>query len=171
MADSKISALSAITSLAAADQLAVAHSGASNSIRADHMPGFELDYVQLTSTTSTTSSTTIITGNAVTYDGSTRVKVEVFTPALVVGASNTEAALELFDGATDLGTLCEHYQNVLSTQVNVPGYGAVFITPTAASHTYSIKLVRVIGSGSVTVQVGSGGTLTEFPAWYRITVA
>jgi hypothetical protein len=82
MADSKISDLAAITGLAATDELAVASAGASKKINAAHLPGFELDYVERTTpltVTATTAATaqTFIDGNAVTYDGSTRIKVEV----------------------------------------------------------------------------------------------
>ncbi len=167
MADSKISALAAITSLAAADQLAVAHSAASKSIRADHMPGFELDYVERTSNLSVSATTdagadAFIDGNAVTYDGSTRIKIEIYTPAIEVATSQV-GWLNLWDGSTDLGRV------IVAENTGMAAYGARFLTPSAAAHTYHFKAHKT--TGTVTVYGGAGGAATNMPAWYRITVA
>ncbi len=134
-------------------------------------PGFELDYVQITSAVTVTAgnTSTCITGNAVTYDGSTRVKIEVYTPDLQVVQSSGEAQVSLFDGSTDLGRLCEAYSGSGGEQ-DWTAYGARFLTPSAASHTYLIKLKNA-GSGNVTFSAGAGGAGTIMPAWYRITVA
>ncbi len=172
MADSKISALSAITSLAAADQLAVAHSGASNSIRADHMPGFELDYVQITSgvnITATTDATanSVIDGNAVSFDGSTRIKIEFWTLSATAAASG-ELVVVLYDGSTDLGRLAE-LQSAGSSAHDTALYGVRFLTPSNASHTFHIKAWTTTGTSII--NAGAGGAGVNFPAWYRITVA
>ncbi len=174
MADSKISALAAITSLAAADQLAVAHSAASKSIRADHMPGFELDYVEKTTGTTITATadgnsggTAVIDGNAVTYDGSTRIKIEFYAISLEISAPNA-LFVNLYDGTTDLGRML--VMSIPGTgTVDASAYGARFLTPSNAAHTYHIRAWKT--AGTAVVVAGAGGASTNMPAWYRITVA
>ncbi len=175
MADSKISALSAITSLSVADQLAVAHSGASNSIRADHMPGFQLDYVQITAAVTVTATsdgnsngTAIIDGNAVTYDGSTRIKIEFYCPWLSLSAGGQDTIINLYDGTTDLGRMGLLVTAASGTLATM--YAARFLTPSAASHTYHIR-GWITGGSSATIEAAAGGASTYMPAWYRITVA
>lgn len=172
MADSKISALAAISSLAAADQFAVAHSGASKSIRADQMPGYEFDYVQRTTnyTNSTGTYSVVLDGNAVTYDGSTRIKIEFFSPLFEVSGASVTANVELFDGSTDLCELSGVTANGGSGVLDLPLYGAVFLTPSNASHTYHIKAARGV-SGSVLIAGGSGSGGGFAPCYMRITKA
>ncbi len=176
MADSKISALSAITSLAVADQLAVARAGASNSIRGDHMPGFELDYVQITGNVTITSTadgssggTAVIDGNSVTYDGSTRIKIEAFFPVLEF--LNCVGRINLYDGTTDLGRLIVMGTSVTTETLDLAAYGARFLTPSNAAHTYHIRGWKSASGGTFIAGAGAGGSGTNMPAWYRITVA
>ncbi len=171
MADSKISALSAITSFSAADQLAVARAGASDSIRADHMPGFERDYVERTTSLTITGTTegganSWIDGNAVSYDGSTRIKIEAW--ANDINTTTGTAVAVLIDGSTAIGWLCEILGNV-SGGTAIPFYGVRFLTPSNASHTYHVKWWKTGGTASV--NAGSGGAGADMPAWLRITVA
>jgi hypothetical protein len=170
MADSKISALTAITALGGTEEFAVALSGVSNKITAANvqkfMPGFEYDYVERT-TALTVSATTaaganvFIDGNAVTYDGSTRIKVECFAPYF---QGNNFIAVSLWDGSTDLGSVAQ--SNVNSP---VPCYGVRFVTPSAASHTFHFKAWRGTTSGEVNADVGGAGT--RVPGFLRITRA
>ncbi len=173
MADSKISALAAITSLSAADQLAVASGGASKSLRGDHLVGFQLDYVQITgnvtiSGTTGAGATAVIDGNAVSFDGSTRVLIEFWS----LGASITAGAEivgVLYDGSTQLGQIFAHGNQGGTTTDLGPLYGAVFLTPSNASHTYHIKAFKT--GGTVSVYANNGASGNPYPAWYRITVA
>ncbi len=171
MADSKISALSDGSPLVSSDALVIARSGNNYKIPGNRMPGLELDYVQITSSVTVTpgNTTTCITGNAVTYDGSTRVKIEVYTPDLQIVQSGGEGQISLFEGSTDLGRMCEGYSGSGGEQ-DWTAYGVRFLTPSAASHTYLIKL-KNNGSGNVQMTAGAGGTGTLMPAWYRITIA
>jgi hypothetical protein len=167
MADSKISALSAITSLAATDELVVASAGASVKISAAHLPGFEFDYVERTtrldiSATTAAGANTVIDGNAVTYDGSTRIKVEFVAS---FASSSQFISVDLWDGSTDLGVIAQ-----LNAGGNgAPIYGVLFLTPSAASHTFHIKAWR--GTGSAAFETGAGGAGTRTPAILRITRA
>jgi hypothetical protein len=179
MADSKISNLTASTALAATDELVIASGGASKKITAANarkfMPGYELDYVQITATVTITAASdataaSVIDGNAVTYDGSTRVKIEFAAIGCDIAGSN-EMVFNLYDGSTDLGRIAA-VGNPQAGQGDIPLAAApVFLTPSAASHTYHIKAWRVVNSGTMRVYAGAGGTATSMPAWYRITVA
>ena len=132
----------------------------------DFSPGlpssYELDYVPRTTdltvtATAAASAQTWIDGNAVIYDGSTRVKVEAFSAAWDGGGTGANVGLlELYDGSTDLGVLAQ----VAGTGVM---YGVYFVTPSAGSHTYHVKAWK---SGSGSIRAASG---TYVPAWYRIT--
>lgn len=126
----------------------------------------EIDYVQATSNvnvTGTTASgaTTVITGNAHSYDGSTRIKIEFFAPTCTPGSQFTDVTV--WDGSTDLGVIID---TVSEHQI----YGVVFYTPSSGSHTFTIRAFK--GSGTSTIYGGSGGTSGQYlPMWYRITTA
>ncbi len=178
MADAKISALSAITSLAAADQFAVANSGASNSLRADHLPGFTLDYVEITAAVTVTATTdgnsqgtAIIDGNSVSYDGSTIVKIEFYAPYISYNVSNNAILINLYDGTNDLGRLVNMSQITGSNAQTMGAYGVRFLTPSNASHTYHIRGWKTSASGSASVGAAAGGASSYVPAFMRITVA
>jgi hypothetical protein len=145
-------------------------------------PGYEFDYVQITSPVTVTATTdgnnqgtAVIDGNAVTYDGSTRIKIEFSAPYMAAtGGGANNYLLNVYDGTTDLGRI---YNLELSwgsgTQEASPIYGALFLTPTNAAHTYHIRGWKSVGGGSPTMSVGAGagGASAYVPAWYRITRA
>lgn len=137
--------------------------------------GGELDYAERATdlTVTTTSAATAqswIDGNAITCDGATRIKIEVWAPAvdtITSGAALLEAAvlLELYDGPTDLGVLGEAYYQASGGAFALSIYGATFLTPTAGSHTYHVKAWRYGADGTIYA------SSPYLPAWYRITVA
>ncbi len=130
-------------------------------------PGYELDYVSratdLTVTaTSAAAAGAWIDGNAVSFNGSTRVKIEAWCAACDTGATaNNSVLLELYDGSTDLGVLTQ----VSPTGVIMPIYGVYFVTPSNASHTFHVKAWRTTGNGTL------HAAPVYLPAWYRITTA
>jgi hypothetical protein len=129
--------------------------------------GHEFDYVERTTNLSVTATTeagsdVFIDGNAVTFDGATRVKIEVWVP---VSEQSQFCLLSLWDGGTDLGLIVDSGGGAGDVTV----YGARFLTPSAGSHTYHVKAYR--GTGSATLYAGSGGVGNYLPAWYRITKA
>lgn len=135
--------------------------------------GTELDYVELTSNVTVSSTadgasggTAIIDGNAVSYDGSTRIMVE-FGFAVTV-PNGAELVVNLYDGTTDLGRMA-FFSNQGSTSADSTLYARRFLTPSNASHTYHIRGWRV--TSNCTVLAGAGGSATRMPAWYRITKA
>jgi hypothetical protein len=138
--------------------------------------GAQLDYVERTSDsaglaiTSTSDGNSngqqFIDGNAVTYDGSTRIKIEVYVPIGEI-TSGQSFILNLYDGTTDLGRIAV---------VSGPGgtndqtmYGVRFLTPSAASHTYHIRAWK--SGGTAKIFDNAGGASVYLPAWYRITKA
>lgn len=133
----------------------------------------EYDYVTRTtdltiSATSAATADTLISGNAVAYDGSTRVNIEAWARFASV-PSGEFIIVTLWDGSTDLGRITQAggYTGVTGS----PGmgiYGSVFITPSNATHTYHIKAWK---TGAVTAKIYGNSTDPGFPVWYRITGA
>jgi hypothetical protein len=130
-------------------------------------PGGELDYVQTTTALTVTATSSgaaqaFIDGNAVSYDGSTRIKVEFFCPN-AEAASGTLVVM-LVDGAsTVVGWLCE-LNGITATPIKCE----LFLTPSAASHTYHIKAWKT--GGTCVLGAGSGGA-ADVQAFMRITKA
>lgn len=134
----------------------------------------QYDYVEITANVTTAGAAVdAITGNAVTYDGATRIKIEFYSPQLFIQTNATGLAVNLYEGASDLGQVCGLYASTGTTiaELDGPGYGCRFLTPTAGSHTYKFKLSRVTGAGTVGISAGSGGAGVMVPAFLRITAA
>ena len=138
-------------------------------------PGFEFDYVEITAPVSVTAAsaataTTCITGSAVVYDGATRVCIEAFSPYLeTIATSLATITVLLYDGATQVGILAFHGRGDGTRTSIDPMFARRFLTPSAASHTYSIRAYRGVGNG--TFNAGTGGDDTFLPAYIRITKA
>lgn len=133
------------------------------------LPGQELDYAQITSSpsgiTATTEATSqsVISGNAVYYDGS-RVKVSLFVPKLTASTSQS-VTFVVYRDSTVLG-------QVFGGAVNTTLQGfalELFDTPAAGAHTYAIK--AFVSTGTLTVGAGVGGSGNLVPGWLRVTKA
>lgn len=127
----------------------------------------QIDYVPKASdvvvtATSATSANTIIDGSAVTYDGSTRVKIEFWCRLASINAAGYWI-VTLWDGTTDLGRLAQFHGNGVGD--GTPVYGVAFITPTSGSHTYHVK-AWLAGPTSSTFTGNS--TDPGYPMWLRI---
>jgi hypothetical protein len=126
----------------------------------------EYDYVEQTSqltvtATSEATAQSFIDGNSVSYDGSTRVKIE-FACGSVTVATGVGVPI-LVDGSTSLGWL-------MQLQVSDGGiYAARFLVPSAGAHTYHIKAWKT--AGTFVLATAAGGVGVQLPAWYRITKA
>lgn len=138
-------------------------------------PGYEIDYVEITTNATATATTegtanTLISGNAIAYDGSTRVKIECWFP-WVVPASGTvhNANLILYDGSSSIGAIDLASWNPSNPVRSVPVYGVRYLTPSAATHTYSVR--GYVDSGTATWVCGTGGSANVVPAFLRITKA
>lgn len=133
------------------------------------LPGQEFDYAQITANpsgiTATTEATsqTVISGNNVYYEGS-RVKVSCFVPKLSSSASLT-ATFVVYRDSTVVG-------QVFGGTINTTQPGAefeIFDTPAAGAHTYQVK--AFVSTGTLTVNVGAGGSGNLVPGWIRVTKA
>lgn len=113
--------------------------------------------------TSAATAQTWITGNAVTYDGSTAIVLEAFCPYQNTG-SGIAIGVTLWDGSTDTGQI-----GVFSTAS--PVYMAVVFTPSAASHTYTLKAYSSGGTGRQLSAGASSASGVLKDAFYRITTA
>lgn len=136
--------------------------------------GSELSYVERTTALSPTAATeataeTFVTAAAVVFDGTTRVKIECFSPYWRPAATASQVIVAyLFDGETSLGTIA--YSSTPAAAVNYqPLNASCFLTPSAASHTYSIRIS--VSSGTGVVAGGPGGAAADVPAYIRITTA
>lgn len=134
-------------------------------------PGYEIDYVQITSTVNITgndaAADTLITGNSVTLDGGT-VLVEIWTPAAIPQATAGAAMrLWLFVDGTQSGK-AELLTPVTTQAERAPMLLRKRITGlSAGSHQFIAKGSTTSG----TAQFGAGaGTTTNFlPAFIRVT--
>jgi hypothetical protein len=76
----------------------------------------------------------------------------------------------LFDGSTSLGYWGYTQNSVANTDDIRPIFLKRKITPSNASHTYSVR-ASVSSTGTGTVTAGAGGAGANTPGWIRITKA
>lgn len=132
-------------------------------------PGYEFDYVQKTSQTAISATTeatanTVVTGSAVTYDGSTVVEIEFYAPYFEAPGSQN-ARIALYDGSSSIGIWAVLTPS--SSTSRVPVCLKRRLTPSAAAHTYSVR--AYVDSGAAVVDGGAGGSGARMPAFIRIT--
>lgn len=135
----------------------------------------EYDYVESTGTLSVTATTegtaqTFITGNSVSYDGSTKICVEFFCPRARAStdAANRYMVIDLYQDSTILG----HYALLRTPAAGSDDktvFARRFITPSAGSHAYIVKAYVSGGTGEFTPE--PGGTGASLPAYLRVTKA
>jgi hypothetical protein len=137
----------------------------------------ELAYAEITSTQTVSATTevganTIVTAAAVTTSGSQKIMIQFFAHSVWVGATATSSVwIILYDGSTSLGEWCVVQPGLAaSNQLIVPVNLARVLTPTAASHTYSVRAYRNSADGFVGAGAG-GGSGARAPAFIRITTA
>jgi hypothetical protein len=139
--------------------------------------GGELDFKQVTAdvtgitATTEAAATTLITGNAVGYDGS-RVKVEFYAPEIVyvAGTGTNKVTAVFLRDSTVIG------QAVIlesgSTFASREGSKAeCFDTPSLGSHTYAVKAFAAATSPNYTIKAGAGGSGALVPAFLRVSKA
>lgn len=141
--------------------------------------GGEIDYVERTTPVDITaiypSATTILTGNTITYDGLTRIKIEFF--AYEVLCTTSSVPYTVFGLYEDGTKICDIWAFAVSTTGPSIGVKAEkFHIPSAGAHTYSIRGYFTGGSGltsTVRAAAGTGGSVNHAggPAFMRITAA
>lgn len=132
----------------------------------------EMDYVAITSPVSITATSeatanTIVTGSATAFDGSTAVFIEYWLPYYTSPTSaNVDTIFCLYDGSSSIGFigLISAVSNASSQRFG-PVYGMRRLTPSAATHTYSIR--AYVGSGTGSAGAGAGGGGAHMPGFIR----
>ncbi len=136
-------------------------------------PGYEFDYVAKTSDTSITATTegtadTCITGGSITYDGSTTVVIEAFSPNVRpdTGAAGRNIRIAILEDATVVGHAV--------VQTNASGTFATPVTlrvrRTPASGAKVMYIKAWVSAGTGTFGGGAGGSDTSYvAAFLRIT--
>lgn len=129
-------------------------------------PGHEFDYVARTSNLSVTATTAgtadaVVTGNAVTYDGSTIILLEFYCAFIDAGV---DLLMAFFDGSTQVDVFAAPPNSV---RIQAGKIGSLRLTPTAAAHTYSVRAWKTSGTTNIYANTGTGGNIP--PAYIRQT--
>jgi hypothetical protein len=145
-------------------------------------PGHELAYVQKTTdtviaATTEAGATTIVTAGGIVCDGSMKIRVTFYAPQNLVSIGKA-LTFALYDdtggGAASIGQIGVLVQPVTATGT---GHGDLYlpfcfdsddITPSAATHTYSLRAYTTTTNLS-TVYSGAGGSGALRPVHMRIT--
>jgi hypothetical protein len=133
-------------------------------------PGYQFDRVDYTAAvtitaTSDATANTVVTANAVSYDGSTEIWIEFYAPYLQSGTTaGNNLVIQINEGSTILGYIqaCRVPASV-SGGMDIGGFGRLRRTPSNASHTYSIRAWNASGSSAV---VGAGAAGSDYVAGY-----
>lgn len=121
------------------------------------------------SATSAATANTVITAGAFTPSGTDVYLIEfeagdVDVPA---NAAGNHIIFHLYDGATNLGRLGRLGTSTANVGVQAPFCRNHRLTPTNASHTYSVRAHRT--NANCTVNAGSGTADLDFPVRLRVT--
>jgi hypothetical protein len=138
--------------------------------------GTELGYAEKTSSTNLTGVTTesvpslIAALPSLTFDGATRILLELFSPtAQVAGAAGSACVCSFWDGNTGLGHAA-YASTGTATALSTPMYSCRRLTPSAGAHVFSFRAWQQ-GANAVVLQGGTGVAGTYGPAFIRATKA
>lgn len=129
-------------------------------------PGYEVDYVQITSNpagvTATTegAAATIITGTSKAYDG-TKNLLHFFCPRTDNATAATTAYFVFLRGATVLGQAAVDNAN--------GGAFHAWVEDTPAASTFSYIVKCFVSGSTQTIYAGAGGSGNRVPAFLRVT--
>ncbi len=148
-------------------------------LAAVYPPGYQVDYVQITSSvnisgTAETSggATTVITGTSQSYAAGDYWVEFYANQAYPVAVSGAYLVIHLWDGTTEIGDIAV-IQNVntggATAPLNVPVFTRNKITLTAATHQLIIR-AHVTNANGV-IQAGAGGSATRMPSYIRVVTA
>lgn len=136
----------------------------------------DLAYVEATAGLGITATTeagaqAFLTAPAITFDGASRIHLEAFAPWVnPPTTAGSSLHVLLFDGGTALGIWASFRNTPASaagTQQTTPLKAERFLTPTAAAHTYSVRLYGTVNA-SAGIGAGPGGAGQYLPAFLRI---
>ena len=132
------------------------------------VPG-EMAYAEITTSVTATvvaeaSAPTVVTAPAVICDGVTPIVVDFFSEAVSCG-TGAQTLLSLFMDGASLGWIGQ----VIAPGQYVPVRSTRRLTPSAGSHTFSVRAYAFIATG--TVVAGPGGVGVATPAFIRVSRA
>lgn len=135
-------------------------------------PGYEFDYAQFTgdvniSATTSATANTVVTAGAVTYDGSTIIIINFFAPICYFDSTDRRITFVLYDGSTELGQPGHLWGKGDAADTRHPVNLSVRVTPSAASHTYSIRAYTAAGTQQISGASGASGN--AYPGFIRQT--
>jgi hypothetical protein len=137
--------------------------------------GTELAYTEKTTATTITATTegaanTIVTAAAITLSGSQKIVIDYFAWRVFLGnTAASDITFVLFDG-TSIGQLGSIFPADGTSQPYFPVRLTRVLTPSAGSHTYSVRAFR--NSADAIVSAGTGGSAgAQSPTFIRITNA
>lgn len=121
----------------------------------------------MTHTTQATADT-VVTAGAFTADGTSAYLIEFYSYSVIPGATaaGRNVSIQLFDGATAIGTL-GIVQTPAAAATVVPVRAARRLVPANASKTYAVK--AIVNAGTGTIDAGAGGSGVAMPGYIRIT--
>lgn len=132
----------------------------------------EVDYVEFTSNVNVTATTeatanSIVTGSSVAFDGSTAYLIEFFAPGARPdnGAVSRILNLYLYEDGASIGRIA-FMTDAASGNNIAPLLGFRRRTPSAGSHTYSVR--AAVDAGTGVVAAGAGGSTATVPGFIRI---
>lgn len=139
-----------------------------------HPPGYEFGRDVISSpayvTTDSSAPSTVIACSAHTFDGSA-VNVTFYTPLLTTsGPANTLLTFAVFEGTTLIERLGTFLIDI-STPLRYPQAMLARITPSAGSHTYTVKAWVDDTTVSAVVDAGPGGASSQAPTRIRFNKA
>jgi predicted secreted protein len=128
--------------------------------------GSMLGYAEVTASVTVTATTegtanTVVTAPAIACDGVTPVVVEFYTPFSIPAAGGNYIIYVLFQDGSAIGWLSRN-------DANGPVHAERRFTPTAGSHTYSVR--AFVNTGTATTSAGPAGSSQYVPAHLKISV-
>jgi hypothetical protein len=139
-------------------------------------PGFEIGYDQITSTvnvvnTTEGTATTIITATAYTFDGGPVIATFYTTCIILPSTANGNVTVMLNEGGTILSHLAYAQAGSAAASFGYPCMASYRFTPSAGSHTYSVRAFASTTTGTPNISAGVGGSGANAPAGLRFTKA
>lgn len=145
--------------------------GVTTTLAYNYPPGYEYDYVAKTSDTNITATSegtanTIVTGNAITYDGSTVILIHAWFWTVYLPNFSTSLTFVLYDGSSSIGKIASIFSGAAGGDMSQVISVFHRLTPSAAAKTYSIR-AYVGGAYTGVVQAGAGGSGNAMPGFIR----
>lgn len=149
--------------------------GLTTSVAYNYPPGYEFNYVEVTTDTSITATTeataqAIVTSGSITYDGSTIILIQAWSPFATAGTGGTKLIFGVLWDDTAGASIGK--APVMSNRAATGDDYGVWamtrrLTPANGARVYSFRAYASVATG--TVAAGAGGVGNYLPGFIRIT--